>query len=115
MTFLIIFHTAEPSQNGSTGHSSQNGGTNTSHNMVKQTMGMVPISAVGAASGVPGPTTNLNIGMDYWGASPSSGIPAMHGKVPATPVAGGMANTGSRDSIQSQLWIQVSISSIFFP
>ncbi|KAL7159876.1 hypothetical protein ABFS83_01G056500 [Erythranthe nasuta] len=96
---------SEPSQNGSTGHSSQNGGPNTSHAVVKQTMGMVPISAVG---GVPGPTTNLNIGMDYWGAAatPSSGIPAMRGKVSATPVAGAMVTTGSRDSIQSQHWVQ---------
>ncbi|KAK6158450.1 hypothetical protein DH2020_005764 [Rehmannia glutinosa] len=97
---------AEPSQNGSTGHSSQNGAPNTSHAMVNQTMAMVPISAVGAVSGVPGPTTNLNIGMDYWGATPSPAIPAMRGKVPATTVAGGMVTTGSRDSIQSQLWIQ---------
>ncbi|KAK6137259.1 hypothetical protein DH2020_029006 [Rehmannia glutinosa] len=71
---------AEPSQNGSTGHSSQNGGPNTSHAMVNQTMAMVPISAVGAVSGVPGPTTNLNIGMDYWGATPSPAIPAMRGR-----------------------------------
>ncbi|KAI3468586.1 hypothetical protein Pfo_025249 [Paulownia fortunei] len=97
---------AEPSQNGSTGHSSQNGGPNASHAMVNQTMAMVPISAVGAVSGVPGPTTNLNIGMDYWGAAPSSAIPAMRGKVPATPVAGGMVTTASRDNMPSQLWIQ---------
>ncbi|KAL6549833.1 bZIP transcription factor 16 [Orobanche minor] len=97
---------AEPSQNGSSGHSSQNGGRNSSHTMVNQTTSMVPISAIGAVSGVPGPTTNLNIGMDYWGAAPSSAIPGMRGKVSANPVAGGMVTTGSRDNIQSQLWIQ---------
>ncbi|GFP98071.1 cellulose synthase-like protein g3 [Phtheirospermum japonicum] len=97
---------AEPSQNGSTGHSSQNGGPNTSHAAVNQSMAMVPISAVGAVSGVPGPTTNLNIGMDYWGAAPSSAVPAMRGRVSANPAAGGMAATGSRDNVQSQLWIQ---------
>ncbi|KAL6501783.1 hypothetical protein OROGR_026916 [Orobanche gracilis] len=97
---------AEPSQNGSSGHSSQNGGHNSSHTMVNQTPSMVPISAVGSVSGVPGPTTNLNIGMDYWGAAPSSAIPGMRGKVSANPVAGGMVTTGSRDNIQSQLWIQ---------
>ncbi|KAL6533618.1 hypothetical protein OROHE_013451 [Orobanche hederae] len=94
------------SQNGSSGHSSQNGGRNSSHTMVNQMTSMVPISAIGAVSGVPGPTTNLNIGMDYWGAAPSSAIPGMRGKVSANPVAGGMVTTGSRDNIQSQLWIQ---------
>ncbi|CAA0820426.1 basic region/leucine zipper transcription factor 16 [Striga hermonthica] len=94
---------AEPSQNGSTGHSSQNGGPNISRQMVNQPMHVVPISAVG---GVPGPPTNLNIGMDYWGTIPSSSIPAMRGKVSAAPVAAGMVTAGSRDSIQSQLWIQ---------
>ncbi|KAK7250669.1 hypothetical protein RIF29_33240 [Crotalaria pallida] len=29
---------------------------------------------------VPGPTTNLNIVMDYWGAPTSSATPALHGK-----------------------------------
>ncbi|KAL6556451.1 hypothetical protein OROGR_005739 [Orobanche gracilis] len=98
--------TYEPSQNGSSGHSSQNGGRNSSHTMVNQTTSMVPISAIGPVSGVPGPTTNLNIGMDYWGAAPSSAIPGMQGKVSGNPVAGGMVTTGSRENIQSQLWIQ---------
>lgn len=78
--------------------------------MANQAMPMVPIpsQAVGAVSGVPGPTTNLNIGMDYWGAAQSSTMPAMRGgKVPATP---GIPATGSRDNMQSQLWIQVSLS-----
>lgn len=110
MTLLYYLATAEPSQNGSAAHNSQNGGPNTSHAMANQTMAVLPISAVGAVSGVPGPTTNLNIGMDYWGAAPSSAMPAMQGKVPAAPVAGRMVTAGSRDSIQSQLWIQVSLS-----
>ncbi|KAL8536403.1 hypothetical protein ACS0TY_011863 [Phlomoides rotata] len=97
---------SEPSQNGSVAHNSQNGGPNTSHSVSNQTISMVPISAVGPVSGVPGPTTNLNIGMDYWGAAASSAMPAMQGKVPAAPVAAGMVTTGSRDSIQSQLWVQ---------
>ncbi|KAE8800259.1 Transcription factor HBP-1a [Hordeum vulgare] len=33
--------------------------------------------------GVAGPTTNLNIGMDYWGATGSSPVPAIRGKVPS--------------------------------
>ncbi|XP_023540471.1 bZIP transcription factor 16-like [Cucurbita pepo subsp. pepo] len=86
----------EASQNGNSMHGTQNGGSNT------QAMTVIPLAAAGAPGVIPGPTTNLNIGMDYWGAS--SAIPAMHGKVPSTRVAGGLV--GSRDSVQSQLWLQ---------
>lgn len=65
----------------------------------------MPMSAVGAG-GIPGPTTNLNIGMDYWNAAASPNIPAIHGKVPSASVAGGIVNAGSRDIVQSQMWIQ---------
>ena len=102
-----VLITAETSQNGSTCHAPQNGGPNTPHAMVNQTMAIMPISAPGAPGGVPGPTTNLNIGMDYWGAPTSSTIPAMRGKVPSAPVTGGIVTAGSRDSVQSQLWLQV--------
>ncbi|KAL7150496.1 hypothetical protein ABFS83_05G116300 [Erythranthe nasuta] len=88
---------AEPSQNGSAAHSSQNGGSSTPHAIVNQNMGIVPM---GVVSGVAGPTTNLNIGMDYWAAAPASAVPAMHGKVPPAPVQGGMLPN------ESQLWIQ---------
>ncbi|XP_028106488.1 bZIP transcription factor 16-like [Camellia sinensis] len=87
-------------------HGSQNGGPNTPPMMVNQTMPIMPVAAAGAP-GVPGPTTNLNIGMDYWGAATSSTLPALRGKAPPTPVAGGMVTAGSRDSVQSQLWLQV--------
>ncbi|KAM7525477.1 hypothetical protein LguiA_015379 [Lonicera macranthoides] len=90
---------AETSQNGNTAHGSQNGGQN-------QTMSIMPMPVAGAPVGVPGPTTNLNIGMDYWGGATSSAIPAIRGKSPSTPVAGGMVTTGSRESMQSQLWLQ---------
>ncbi|CAL5441299.1 unnamed protein product [Camellia sinensis] len=96
---------AEASQNGGTMHGSQNGGPNTPPMMVNQTMPIMPMAATGAP-GVPGPTTNLNIGMDYWGAATSSTLPALRGKAPPTPVAGGMVTAGSRDSVQSQLWLQ---------
>lgn len=97
---------AEASQNGNSAHGPQNGGPNTPHAMVNPAMAMVPMSGAGAAPlAVAGPTTNLNIGMDYWGAPTSSAIPGMRGKVPSTPVAGGIV-TGSRDSVQSQLWLQ---------
>lgn len=87
--------------------------------MLNQTMAIMPITAAGAPGAVPGPATNLNIGMDYWGAPPSSGVPAMRGKVPTTPVTGGLVTAGSRDSVQSQLWLQVNLcpcisSAIFF-
>ncbi|KAF3951299.1 hypothetical protein CMV_023035 [Castanea mollissima] len=68
---------AEASQNGNSAHGPQNGGPNTPHAMVNPAMAMVPMSA----------------------------IPGMRGKVPSTPVAGGIV-TGSRDSVQSQLWLQ---------
>ncbi|KAI5656373.1 hypothetical protein M9H77_25166 [Catharanthus roseus] len=87
----------ETSQNGSGAHGSQNGGTNTPHSMVA----MVPLSASG---GVTGPATNLNIGMDYWGTAASPTVPVVRGKVPSTPVGGGMVP--ARDPVQAQLWIQ---------
>ncbi|XP_012574643.1 bZIP transcription factor 16 isoform X2 [Cicer arietinum] len=96
----------EPSQNGSTVHTSQNGGLNTAPTGVNQTMSILPISAGGAPGAVPGPATNLNIGMEYWGTPTSSNIPALRGKVPSTTVAGGIVTGGSRDSVQSQLWLQ---------
>lgn len=95
----------ETSQNGSSANDPQNGGASTPHAMVNQSMAIVPMSGPGAPVAVPGPTTNLNIGMDYWGAS-AANIPAMRGKVPSTPVAGGIVAGGSRDSVQSQLWLQ---------
>ncbi|GLT80624.1 hypothetical protein SLA2020_520550 [Shorea laevis] len=63
-------------------------------------------SAHGRQNAVPGPATNLHIGMDYWGAPASSAIPAIRGKVPSTPVAGGIVAAGSRDNLQSQSWLQ---------
>lgn len=74
--------------------------------MVNPSMALVPITASAPPGAVPGPTTNLNIGMDYWGAPASSPIPALCGKVPSTPVAGGIVTAGSRDN-QSQMWLQV--------
>ncbi|XAR70678.1 hypothetical protein NMG60_11027614 [Bertholletia excelsa] len=94
----------EAAQNGGVGHALHNGGPNTPPMMVNQTMSIIPMTA--GAPGVPGPTTNLNIGMDYWGAAGSSTLPAVRGKAPPTPVAGGMVTAGSRESLQSQLWLQ---------
>ncbi|KAI7752526.1 hypothetical protein M8C21_015877, partial [Ambrosia artemisiifolia] len=74
---------------GENGNSANGNGT---HSMVNQT--------------VPGPATNLNIGMEYWNGTNPSNIPAMHGNIISAPVAGGMVTAGSRDNMQSQLWLQ---------
>ncbi|KAK1430754.1 hypothetical protein QVD17_13728 [Tagetes erecta] len=55
---------------------------------------------------VPGPATNLNIGMEYWNGTNPSNIPAVQGHMTAAPVAGGIVTAGSRDGMQSQLWLQ---------
>jgi plant G-box-binding factor len=73
------FDDHEPSQNGNSVHAPQNGALNTPPT-VNQTMSVVPMSVTGPLTTVPGPTTNLNIGMEYWGTPTSSTIPAMHGK-----------------------------------
>ncbi|CAG7907914.1 unnamed protein product [Brassica rapa] len=56
-----------------------------------QTVPVMPMTA----AGVPAPPTNLNIGMDYWGAPTSASTP-VHGVV--APV--------SRDGGRSQPWLQ---------
>lgn len=71
-------------------------------------MGMVPMA--GAVSGVPSPTTNLNIGMEYWGAASSPAVPAMRGNVSAAPVSGGYVTNGTREVVQSHLSVQVCLS-----
>ncbi|XP_073011592.1 bZIP transcription factor 1-B-like isoform X2 [Typha latifolia] len=79
----------ETSQSGITTRGSQNGVTRTpSQGMLSQTMPMMPMPATGALGGVAGPTTNLNIGMDYWATPSSSPIPPIRGKVPSTAVTG---------------------------
>ncbi|KAI9111715.1 hypothetical protein K1719_017405 [Acacia pycnantha] len=86
-------------RNSSQVYAPQNGGVNSHHReVVNQPM---PISVAGAPGAVPGPTTNLNIGMDYWGA-PTSTIPGLHGKVPSTAVAEGIVTAGAHDGVQLQ-------------
>ncbi|KAE8716259.1 putative DNAJ heat shock N-terminal domain-containing protein [Hibiscus syriacus] len=86
------------------GEASQNGGPDSGHSIVNTAVAIAPISTTGAATAVPGPTTNLNIGMDYWGTP--ANVPGMHTKVSSTPAAGGIVTTASRDSVQSRLWLQ---------
>ncbi|XP_065877322.1 bZIP transcription factor 16 [Euphorbia lathyris] len=92
---------ADASHNGGSVNVPQNGGQGTPNTIINQTMSVVPIPPTGAPGALPGPATNLNIGMEYWGAPTSSAIPGIRGKVPSTPVAG-----GARDPLQSQLWLQ---------
>ncbi|KAG2326693.1 hypothetical protein Bca4012_035631 [Brassica carinata] len=77
------------------GGSSANGPRNGTP--VSQTVPIMPMPAAG-------PPTNLNIGMDYWGAPTSAGIPGMHGKASA-PVPGVVPPT-PRDGGHSQPWLQ---------
>ncbi|KAG5524326.1 hypothetical protein RHGRI_031110 [Rhododendron griersonianum] len=90
---------SEASQNSGAFYGSQNGGPNTPPTMVNHTMAIMPPC-------VPGPTTNLNIGMDYWGAANSATPHSLNGNATHGPVAGGMITAGSRESIQSQPWPQ---------
>uniref|UniRef100_A0A0E0JV20 BZIP domain-containing protein n=1 Tax=Oryza punctata TaxID=4537 RepID=A0A0E0JV20_ORYPU len=64
--------------------SSQNG---MSRSALNQSMSMAP-TQTGVVIGGVAPTTNLNIGMDYWGATGSSPVPAMHGKAPSGSARG---------------------------
>ncbi|RRT77169.1 hypothetical protein B296_00017865 [Ensete ventricosum] len=66
--------------------------------------------AAGVPAAVAGPTTNLNIGMDYWVAPTPSVIPPVHGKVPATTNAGATIPgtlVRSSEKVPSEIWLQV--------
>lgn len=97
------------SENGGSANGPRNGSVGTPLLPVSQTVPIMPMTA----AGVPGPPTNLNIGMDYWGVPTSSAIPGMHGKV-STPVPGVVAPV-SRDGGHTQPWLQVCahLSSLF--
>ncbi|CAM8934457.1 unnamed protein product [Rhodiola kirilowii] len=94
---------ADTSQNESSLHGSQNGGSSAPFIKLIPAKSIVPVAS-GAPGGVPGPATNLKIGMEYWGAATISPAPVLQGKVPSTAI--GRANVpGSRD-VQPQLWHQ---------
>lgn len=77
---------------------------------------LVPVSSGTMAHGAPlvpivpaaiaGPTTSLNIGMDYWGG-PSTITPG-RSKLPVKPATSVVAGTlpSSRDGVPSDLWLQ---------
>lgn len=92
------------SENGGCANGPQNGSVGTPLPTVSQKVPIMP----NTAPGVPGPPTNLNIGMGYWGAP----IPGMHGKV-STPVPGVFAQM-SRDGGHSQHWLQVCTCALVF-
>lgn len=78
--------------------SSQNGASHSpSEGKLNQTMAIMPMPSSGP---VPSPTTNLNIGMDYW-ANTASSTPAIHGKVTPTTVTGAV--------VPGEQWIQVCV------
>nr|QEO19175.1 putative bZIP transcription factor 16-like isoform X2 [Cymbidium ensifolium]QEO19180.1 putative bZIP transcription factor 16-like isoform X4 [Cymbidium ensifolium] len=89
---------AGDAQNSSDAHGLQNGTARVSaQSMVGQAMTIVPMPTAAATC----PTTNLNIGMDFWGSTNPSSIPPIHGKVPATAVA-----TPMIPGAPSELWMQ---------
>ncbi|XP_068634923.1 bZIP transcription factor 1-B-like isoform X2 [Aristolochia californica] len=91
----------EVGHDGNDEHGPQNGMSRTPpHMALNQTMPMMPMAPAG---GVAGPTTNLNIGMDYWGGPPTS-LPMLRGKVPASSGGRGLVPGGPRE--QSDLWLQ---------
>lgn len=65
-----------------------------------------PSTIVNMPPCVPCPTTNLNIGMDYWGAAVNGPLHSLNGNAPHSPVAGAIVPAGSRENIQSQPWLQ---------
>ncbi|KAI3904561.1 hypothetical protein MKW98_014741 [Papaver atlanticum] len=100
----------ESSQNGSSAPGSHNEVSGTPHHpMLNQAMTVMPMPPVGVPGTVAGPTTNLNIGMDYWGAPTPSALTAVHGKVSPATVPGSVVPNGligSREGVQPELWIQ---------
>lgn len=93
---------ADASQNGGSSHGPRNDGRSTPSTVMNQALGAVPIPV----TGIPGPTTNLNIGMDYWGGTAPAVHPVVRGKVSPAPVVGGLVTAASGESLHSQLWMQ---------
>ncbi|OVA16172.1 Basic-leucine zipper domain [Macleaya cordata] len=81
----------------------QNGGSVSSGaNQGTMVMAVPPTS-------ISGPTTNLNIGMGYWGGSASSQVATARAKLPVVPATAAIVPSGvvgSRDGVPPELWIQ---------
>ncbi|XP_042389316.1 bZIP transcription factor 1-B-like [Zingiber officinale] len=79
-----------------------------SHAMSHQTMPLMPMLAAGVPGVVAGPTTNLNIGMDYWVTPASSAFPPA-GTVPTAPATGTTVSgtlVGASEKVPSEIWLQ---------
>lgn len=69
--------------------------------MMNQGMEMIPISTASTPGGVGGPTTNLNMGMEYWSTSNlASPIPTMQGKMAVNTIGVGLPGS-------SEHWVQI--------
>ena len=104
---LLIHH--EEAQKGSTAQTTSNEVTQTPSTpiVLNPTVPFVTIPP----GGLVGPTTTLNIGMDYWGGSAS--VSAVRGKVPSAPSGAPFVPSrlaGSRDKVPPDPSIQVASS-----
>ena len=100
---LSICIEAEAPHDGNRARRSQNGVARTpSQSALNQTMPVMTMPAAGVPGGIACPTINLNIGMDYWGATNAAPIPPIRATAPAAAVGGAMVPGGSLE-----LWMQV--------
>ncbi|KAL5995535.1 hypothetical protein ACLOJK_025598 [Asimina triloba] len=73
--------------------------------MTNQTSPMLPVPTNVTA----GPTTNLNIGMDFWGGTAPSSMATIRGKLPIAPATTAIVPSAlvtSLDGVPSELWLQ---------
>ncbi|KAK1315029.1 hypothetical protein QJS10_CPA06g02305 [Acorus calamus] len=102
----IMRLTAENGQNGSSvgGTSSEIANASATPTVLNQTMPLISVPS----GGFPGPTTNLNIGMDYWGGTSASPISTRRNKLPIMPALGAIVpsnRAASRDGVPSEIWV----------
>jgi len=83
----------------------QNNGTTaeSSYSGRQRTVSKLPVSAPGRAT-IPGPATNLNIGMDVWNTSHVGTVPK--GRPNSANVAS--ATVGANGVMSDHQWVQVS-------
>ncbi|XP_058078706.1 bZIP transcription factor 1-B-like [Magnolia sinica] len=98
---------ADDAQNGATSCSAPSRVTQAPsiQTTANQTVPMMPIPP----SAMTGPTTNLNIGMDFWGGTAASPMTPIRGKLPIAPTTAATVPTsllGSRDGVPTELWLQ---------
>ncbi|KAK1263450.1 hypothetical protein QJS04_geneDACA017434 [Acorus gramineus] len=96
---------AENGQNGSLvgGTSSEIANASATPTVLNQTMSLMSVPS----GGFPGPATNLNIGMDYWGGTSPSPISTRRNKLPIMPASGAIVpsnRAASRDGVPSEIW-----------